>query len=92
MSGLGDLVEVRLGPVRALVPCHPELLWRVLADDRVFEVRSVVSTLACAGVTEDGGQVKRALRLTIGERRHGRPALRLRARGDRTADIRPSCP
>ncbi|XVV07562.1 cytochrome P450 [Actinosynnema sp. CA-248983] len=37
LSGLGDLVEVRLGPVRALVPCHPELLWRVLTDDRVFD-------------------------------------------------------
>ncbi len=37
LSQLGDLVEVRLGPVRALVPCHPELLWRVLTDDRVFD-------------------------------------------------------
>ncbi|ELS50353.1 putative Cytochrome [Streptomyces viridochromogenes Tue57] len=37
LSGQGDLVEVRLGPVRAQVPCHPELLWRVLTDDRVFD-------------------------------------------------------
>ncbi|MEJ2856043.1 MULTISPECIES: cytochrome P450 [unclassified Saccharothrix] len=37
LSGFGDLVEVRLGPVRAVVPCHPELLWRVLTDDRVFD-------------------------------------------------------
>ncbi|MFV0132014.1 cytochrome P450 [Streptomyces sp. HMX87] len=33
----GDLVEVRLGPARAYVPCHPELLWRVLTDDRTFD-------------------------------------------------------
>ncbi|MFI9812644.1 cytochrome P450 [Saccharothrix variisporea] len=37
LAGLGDLVEVRLGPVRALVPCHPDLLWQVLTDDRVFD-------------------------------------------------------
>ncbi|MFE9751108.1 cytochrome P450 [Saccharothrix saharensis] len=37
LSGLGDLVEVRLGPVRAYVPCHPDLVWQVLTDDRVFD-------------------------------------------------------
>ncbi|WP_202919447.1 cytochrome P450 [Saccharothrix deserti] len=37
LSALGDLVEVRLGPVRAYVPCHPDLLWQVLTDDRVFD-------------------------------------------------------
>ncbi|AEW99847.1 cytochrome P450 [Streptantibioticus cattleyicolor] len=37
LSGHGDLVEVRLGPVRAQVPCDPELLWRVLTDDRLFD-------------------------------------------------------
>ncbi|MGP3989228.1 cytochrome P450 [Streptomyces sp. 3N207] len=37
LSGHGDLVEVRLGPVRAYVPCHPDLLWRVLTDDRTFD-------------------------------------------------------
>ncbi|MGW0733084.1 cytochrome P450 [Streptomyces sp. NPDC002851] len=33
----GDLVEIRLGPARAYVPCHPELLWQVLTDDRTFD-------------------------------------------------------
>ncbi|WP_344338436.1 cytochrome P450, partial [Kitasatospora putterlickiae] len=33
----GDLVEVRLGPYRMVVPCHPELLRQVYADDRVFD-------------------------------------------------------
>ncbi|MFE2043478.1 cytochrome P450 [Streptomyces sp. NPDC059477] len=33
----GDLVEVRLGPTRAYVPCHPELVRRILADDRTFD-------------------------------------------------------
>ncbi|MEV3989522.1 cytochrome P450 [Streptomyces sp. NPDC049837] len=33
----GDLVEVRLGPFRTYVPCHPELLWQVLTDDRTFD-------------------------------------------------------
>ncbi|TQM78504.1 pentalenene oxygenase [Saccharothrix saharensis] len=37
LSALGDLVEVRLGPVRAYVPCHPDLVWQVLTDDRVFD-------------------------------------------------------
>ncbi|MFF8675326.1 cytochrome P450 [Streptomyces sp. NPDC015242] len=37
LSEQGELVEVRLGGVRALVPCQPELLWRVLTDDRVFD-------------------------------------------------------
>ncbi|MGI5170857.1 cytochrome P450 [Spirillospora sp. CA-253888] len=33
----GDLVEVRLGPARAYVPCSPELLARVLRDGRTFD-------------------------------------------------------
>ncbi|MFD8595729.1 cytochrome P450 [Kitasatospora sp. NPDC059646] len=33
----GDLVAVRLGPTTAQVPCHPDLLNRVLADDRLFD-------------------------------------------------------
>ncbi|MFJ6677176.1 cytochrome P450 [Actinosynnema sp. NPDC091369] len=37
LSALGDLVQVRLGPVRAYVPCHPDLVWQVLTDDRVFD-------------------------------------------------------
>ncbi|MFJ8194270.1 cytochrome P450 [Streptomyces sp. NPDC096094] len=37
LSDQGELVEVRLGGVRALVPCRPELLWRVLTDDRIFD-------------------------------------------------------
>lgn len=37
LSGFGDLVEVRLGPNRLVVPCHPELLRQVYADDRTFD-------------------------------------------------------
>lgn len=33
----GDLVSIRLGPRTAYVPCHPELLHRVLTDDRTFD-------------------------------------------------------
>ncbi|MFF7458476.1 cytochrome P450 [Kitasatospora sp. NPDC008115] len=33
----GDLVEVRLGTYRLAVPCHPELLRQVYADDRTFD-------------------------------------------------------
>ncbi|MCD9145675.1 cytochrome P450 [Streptomyces albireticuli] len=33
----GDLVEIRLGRVRAHVPCHPQLLRRVLSDDRTYD-------------------------------------------------------
>lgn len=33
----GDLVEVRLGPRRAYVPCHPDLLQQVLVEDRIFD-------------------------------------------------------
>lgn len=33
----GDLVEIRIGPTRAYVPCHPELLRQVLMEDRVFD-------------------------------------------------------
>ncbi|GHC53313.1 hypothetical protein GCM10010349_19290 [Streptomyces flavofungini] len=33
----GDLVEIRLGPTRVYVPCHPELLRRTLTDDRTFD-------------------------------------------------------
>ncbi|GJF35081.1 cytochrome P450 [Kitasatospora sp. NE20-6] len=33
----GDLVRVRVGPIQALVVCHPELVQRMLLDDRVFD-------------------------------------------------------
>jgi pentalenene oxygenase len=33
----GDLVEIRLGPQRAYVPCHPDLLQQILVEDRVFD-------------------------------------------------------
>lgn len=33
----GDLVEVRLGPLRAWVVCHPELVHQVLMDARTFD-------------------------------------------------------
>ncbi|WP_078504398.1 cytochrome P450 [Streptomyces viridochromogenes] len=33
----GDLVEIRLGPQRAWMVCHPELVHRVLMDSRTFD-------------------------------------------------------
>lgn len=33
----GDLVELRLGPQRAWMVCHPELVHRVLMDTRTFD-------------------------------------------------------
>lgn len=33
----GDLVQVRVGPWRAVVVCDPELTRRVLLDDRTFD-------------------------------------------------------
>src|SRR5215208_1522202 len=33
----GDLVEIRLGPQRAWVACHPELVHQVLMDTRTFD-------------------------------------------------------
>jgi pentalenene oxygenase len=33
----GDLVEIRLGPFKALVVCDPDLIQQVLTDDRVFD-------------------------------------------------------
>ncbi|MFE4513643.1 cytochrome P450 [Kitasatospora sp. NPDC056783] len=33
----GDLVRLRLGPLRAYVVCHPELVRRLLSDDRAFD-------------------------------------------------------
>ncbi|MDL5200127.1 cytochrome P450 [Streptomyces sp. ALI-76-A] len=33
----GDLVEIRLGPLRAWVVCHPELVHEMLRDTRTFD-------------------------------------------------------
>ncbi|MFE7636897.1 cytochrome P450 [Kitasatospora sp. NPDC057518] len=33
----GDLVRLRLGPLRAYVVCHPELVRRMLTDDQTFD-------------------------------------------------------
>lgn len=33
----GDLVEIRLGPQRAWMVCHPELVHRILRDTRTFD-------------------------------------------------------
>jgi cytochrome P450 len=33
----GDLVEIRLGPLRAWMVCHPELVHRMLMDPRTFD-------------------------------------------------------
>jgi pentalenene oxygenase len=37
LPGYGDLVEIRLGPQRAWMACHPELVHRVLMDARTFD-------------------------------------------------------
>ncbi len=37
LPAYGDLVQVRVGSMRALVVCHPELYRQVLVDDRTFD-------------------------------------------------------
>lgn len=37
LPGHGDLVEVRLGPQRAWMACHPDLVHHVLRDPRTFD-------------------------------------------------------
>lgn len=37
LSAHGDLVEIRLGPRRAWLACHPELVHRILMDSRTFD-------------------------------------------------------
>ncbi len=37
LARYGDLVEIRLGPTKAYVPCHPDLLRQVLMEDRTFD-------------------------------------------------------
>lgn len=37
LAAEGDLVELQIGPVRALVVCDPELTWQLLRDDRTFD-------------------------------------------------------
>ncbi|WP_329125674.1 cytochrome P450 [Streptomyces sp. NBC_01465] len=37
LSTIGDLVEIRLGPQPAFVPCHPEIVWHILTNDSVYD-------------------------------------------------------
>ncbi len=37
LSAHGDLVEIRIGPKRAYVPCHPDLVGQVLRDPATFD-------------------------------------------------------
>ncbi|MEV6025883.1 cytochrome P450 [Streptomyces sp. NPDC052036] len=37
LPAYGDVVEIRLGPQRAWLACHPELVHRVLMDARTFD-------------------------------------------------------
>ncbi|MCF0078146.1 cytochrome P450 [Streptomyces lomondensis] len=37
LPGHGDLVEIRLGPQRAWMACHPDLVHQVLRDPRTFD-------------------------------------------------------
>ncbi|WP_217547977.1 cytochrome P450 [Streptomyces sp. GbtcB6] len=42
LSAHGDLLEVRVGPWRGYVVCHPELVSQVLLDDRTFDKGGVI--------------------------------------------------
>jgi cytochrome P450 len=42
----GDLVELRLGPRRAYLPCHPELVQQVLLNARVYDTGGPVKEMA----------------------------------------------
>jgi cytochrome P450 len=42
LPGYGDLVQVRIGPLRATVVCDPELTRQVLLDDRTFDKGGVI--------------------------------------------------
>ncbi|MET8011939.1 cytochrome P450 [Streptomyces sp. NPDC005271] len=42
----GDLVELRLGPRRAYLPCHPELVQQVLVNARVYDTGGPVKETA----------------------------------------------
>ena len=42
----GDLVELRLGPNRAYLPCHPELVQQVLLNARVYDTGGPVKEKA----------------------------------------------
>jgi len=37
LAAHGDLVEIRLGPRRAFMLCHPDLVYRVLTDFRAYD-------------------------------------------------------
>ena len=38
----GDLVQIRIGPQRAHVLCHPDLVHQVLRDDRTYDKRGLL--------------------------------------------------
>lgn len=42
LSSQGDLIELKIGPQRVYVPCHPELLRQVLADDKTFDKGGII--------------------------------------------------
>lgn len=46
LSAHGDLVELRLGSQRAFLPCHPELVQKVLLNSRVFDTGGPVKDKA----------------------------------------------
>lgn len=37
LPAAGDLLELRIGPQRALIVTHPDLVWQVLADGKTFD-------------------------------------------------------
>ena len=37
LAAHGDLVEIKIGPTKAYVPTHPDLLRHVLTNDRIFD-------------------------------------------------------
>lgn len=65
----GDLVEIRLGPRRAYLACHPEVVTQVLVDSRTFDkggplfdkARLLVGNGLVSSMREDHRQQRRML-------------------------------
>ncbi|TDU73564.1 cytochrome P450 [Streptomyces sp. KS 21] len=54
LPAFGDLVEIRIGPTRAVVVCDPELTRRVLQDDRTFDKSAGLLYSALREIGGDG--------------------------------------
>ncbi|SFC40818.1 cytochrome P450 [Streptomyces aidingensis] len=69
LPALGDVVDIRLGPQRAHVVCHPELVRRMLLSPRVFDkggpLFDKVRPLVGDGLFTSGWQEHRRQRLLV---------------------------